>query len=885
MENEEAWLDSFIFQQRHGRLNVRAISRIDLSSVIEHVEVEKLHEVLENVAFCNLKKTDLPALSDEMLVKTFRLSQLIIEYLLNRQNHLDMRLETLTEEADTMAEDIQALVQDNRVLADANDAMKRDQKSRKKQLQMYQQLLNARGHKGKGLPAENVAAHVCRTCGKAFSGRVYLKKHCARRQHVPFEEEFLGDDTKENNGSNMNHALVSSFKQIMKEELREELDASYSKAYALHTENMQRVRRDFEEAMQRRVEEQNVRYESTITGLQAKVDAVENIRKQDAEEARKRISQMEEENRRLLSQLEDLQRQERRFVEDIEEKQAQTGLPKSVVLVDSATQADLVKEVVEKIELVEPEVVESEESAKAEVKEVDVTQTSTNMVAHIPESATIALQTTDVAEEKRPVEVNVDDIVRDYLQALDQNLITAAVLRQMKEVAKEFYSDNATPSGIKPQPKLFCPVESGLVKSRFNHDGKVVKTRIQLVRQKLETLSSGVGITNEIIGRLRESGELQKLQTNLSASLESIVGRGTPKKDRAVKIQEVEAVMNLVASSKGLDLKPEESANGETAKAKTSTTFPVEKNIVKASTKDDIGSDSDESSVPSDTHSGTQEGHNERCRDSDIRSGSQQTSVGKDVEVKEESSLEQYPLESDVSELSSISHSGFIPRYEEDSSLANSFQRNVLSAEELENSRANIARNKLAVPENSVDNQSPDITETTDELTQPNLPRTDGARGTLSEDNNGASAAAASPGLLLNSSEGSSIEQKSQGDEESPLPPPPSTLPTVDGQGQAQQKAPSRTEPEALEASESTTSPSVSNEQEASTASPSSLGANSETEGMVIRRVSIAEFNDIKWDAKINFSCGTLNEEANSREGSLEESNLSVSSYEELAHE
>jgi hypothetical protein len=195
---DESWLDSFFFQQRHGRLNVRKLARLDLDELVAKVDIVSLQEVLENVAFCNLRAADLPALSDGMIVKAFRVAQLELEYLINLENSLYSRLEAARQEQAVTQGALDQAREDARVIADDNDALRRDVRAKRKALATLEYVLTVHGPPGiaaalaggdalgaLGGAAPALHASVCETCGKAFSSRQFLLKHCARRKHKP----------------------------------------------------------------------------------------------------------------------------------------------------------------------------------------------------------------------------------------------------------------------------------------------------------------------------------------------------------------------------------------------------------------------------------------------------------------------------------------------------------------------------------------------------------------------------------------------------------------------------------------------------------------------------------------------------------------------------
>lgn len=52
-------MDSFVFQERRGKLDLRAISRVDIDKVIEEGDIGTLQTHLDNITFCKLDAADL----------------------------------------------------------------------------------------------------------------------------------------------------------------------------------------------------------------------------------------------------------------------------------------------------------------------------------------------------------------------------------------------------------------------------------------------------------------------------------------------------------------------------------------------------------------------------------------------------------------------------------------------------------------------------------------------------------------------------------------------------------------------------------------------------------------------------------------------------------
>ena len=88
--------NGFFFQQRRGHLNLRSFASIDLEKLIREVDVDLLQLHIENLTFCNMREEDLKYMTDPQVIKLFKISQLIIEYLLYSQDTLVTNLNELS---------------------------------------------------------------------------------------------------------------------------------------------------------------------------------------------------------------------------------------------------------------------------------------------------------------------------------------------------------------------------------------------------------------------------------------------------------------------------------------------------------------------------------------------------------------------------------------------------------------------------------------------------------------------------------------------------------------------------------------------------------------------------------------------------------------------
>ena len=133
--------NTFYFQQRRGRLDLKRISRINVERVIEDVDIDTLQSVLESIAFADLNVDDLAHYADDHFVKLFRLSQLIIEYLLNVQN----ALLTYAKDAEDEYSKIEAACKEGerrlRSRKEKMSGLKKELKRNRKTISTYERLL------------------------------------------------------------------------------------------------------------------------------------------------------------------------------------------------------------------------------------------------------------------------------------------------------------------------------------------------------------------------------------------------------------------------------------------------------------------------------------------------------------------------------------------------------------------------------------------------------------------------------------------------------------------------------------------------------------------------------------------------------------------------
>eukprot|EP00752_Nemacystus_decipiens_P010049 g8959.t1 len=180
---------SFYFQQRSGKLDMRAIGRVDVDSVVKNVDIDTLQAHLENITFAHVSEDDLRLYSDQCFLNLFRLSQLLLEYLLSVQDTLATSLEAVALKHSTIRKALDRGRAELHAASEQDRALKREVRQKRATIARYEQLL--------ALPAPSSGRrdapggcdgggnmHSCLTCGKMFTTADYLQQHIVRK-HAP----------------------------------------------------------------------------------------------------------------------------------------------------------------------------------------------------------------------------------------------------------------------------------------------------------------------------------------------------------------------------------------------------------------------------------------------------------------------------------------------------------------------------------------------------------------------------------------------------------------------------------------------------------------------------------------------------------------------------
>ena len=239
---------NFYFQARHGTLEWRQIDRLDLDRVVRDVDVGALQDVLGTIAFAQMSVQNVRGQSDALVVKSFFVSQLCIEYLLNVQNMLFQTLELHRRAIEEGAKSRQATAGRLKRAQRDLSTMKKMLKQHKRAMSTYDGLLAMRrsgpqqqgrqplalvhgsGHQREHKP-KGVTVHCCRICDKRFRTYEHLKKHFDRRHPGnPVDDKALMDKQISRLAAAMEKAAESTMSATRERMRSVALSESYEQA-------------------------------------------------------------------------------------------------------------------------------------------------------------------------------------------------------------------------------------------------------------------------------------------------------------------------------------------------------------------------------------------------------------------------------------------------------------------------------------------------------------------------------------------------------------------------------------------------------------------------------------------------------------------------------
>ncbi|XP_053311342.1 cilium assembly protein DZIP1 isoform X2 [Spea bombifrons] len=232
----------FKFRSRHESVDWRRIGGIDVDKVANELDFNTLQDNIMNITYCNVENERCPHCKnglDPILVKLFRLAQLLIEYLLHSQEYLTSCLQTLEQKVQATLKEKEEIKLKMVKQSEEVKKLKEECKHRKAMIATQQMMITSGAN----------SYNKCHHCDKAFVNYSYLQGHIQRRH----PEEARCEKPKSDTSGKLQQEI-----NLLKEELKltkgqlETEKAAHIERLSKMQENKQR--KEFEEEILKKFE-------------------------------------------------------------------------------------------------------------------------------------------------------------------------------------------------------------------------------------------------------------------------------------------------------------------------------------------------------------------------------------------------------------------------------------------------------------------------------------------------------------------------------------------------------------------------------------------------------------------------------------------------------
>ncbi|KAJ7566943.1 hypothetical protein O6H91_02G124700 [Diphasiastrum complanatum] len=166
----------FVFQRPRTRIDWRSLHAVDVEQIFRETDIHKLESILETIAFGDVLGEDTRNFTEQNFLKLFRLSQLMIEYLLHVQETLASDKQKLLVAGESLQKRGEKLQVQCLWQYDALKRTRRELKHAKKTLNTYEMVLRTNGK-----VSSFQQVHHCPLCEKLFESSRFLDQHITRR--------------------------------------------------------------------------------------------------------------------------------------------------------------------------------------------------------------------------------------------------------------------------------------------------------------------------------------------------------------------------------------------------------------------------------------------------------------------------------------------------------------------------------------------------------------------------------------------------------------------------------------------------------------------------------------------------------------------------------
>ncbi|KAL4128322.1 hypothetical protein PRIC2_007311 [Phytophthora ramorum] len=325
----QVWLPTrnFAFRQRAGKLDTRAIARLDLDKIAATTDIETIQRHLENLAFADVTLDDVQHYSDAYFLKLFQIAQLTLEYLMHLMTECQ-QLETENGQHETEISSLKREIRQkqrtmatlelmllnasasNRISSAAKENAAREANV------LVDELLN--NHTDPTATEEGSITNPvsCVLCGKRFVSAEYLLRHQQRRHQDSKKQKKKKKSSSSSGSSNDSDSKTKKKKKTEKPAPlpREVLDALEEKnqlakqltalqdQVRFDQEARDRQRQQLENQqsqMGSRVEQYMEKLQTTLVEIEKKQEATKQDLRQYTQEAIARL-QVEVANAEVL---------------------------------------------------------------------------------------------------------------------------------------------------------------------------------------------------------------------------------------------------------------------------------------------------------------------------------------------------------------------------------------------------------------------------------------------------------------------------------------------------------------------------------------------------------------------------------------------------------
>ncbi|KAI3386870.1 hypothetical protein SNEBB_004515 [Seison nebaliae] len=258
----------------------------DLDRIINEMDVTSLQELILNITYCNIDMETTTRAIDPHFVKLFKISQLIIEYLLNTQTYISNVAQNLEANSTVYQKKLENNKEVQKNMEMEMLELRKENKRRKRLLEEQQRLL----HNFK------FSAYVCPVCSKAFENFRYLQKHVDNRHF----DIALKLDPNSKDGKMNEEQLENKYQNELKlmESKWKKDDEEKQKKYDDLQEEIKKLQHQMESQsdLMRRLE---VKWKTTV-------DETDNVHHVDNRRQQYQIDELERKNEKLLNDREKL---------------------------------------------------------------------------------------------------------------------------------------------------------------------------------------------------------------------------------------------------------------------------------------------------------------------------------------------------------------------------------------------------------------------------------------------------------------------------------------------------------------------------------------------------------------------------------------------------